>query len=170
MSIYLRAVEPSDVDTLYIWENDESLWPVSLTTTPVSRFQLDEYVRNNASDIYAERQLRLMIVEAETDTTVGTVDITDFNPHDRRAGVGLFIAAPYRRRGYARQALRLIDEYVSRTLGIHQLWAVVAIDNDASLSMLRACGYNSAGRLRSWLLRDGRYVDVVLFQRLYNQG
>lgn len=168
MPIYLRAVEPSDVDMLYRWENDESLWRVSLTSAPMSRFQLDEYARNYVADIYSERQLRLMMVEAETDEVVGTVDITDFDPHNRRAGIGLFVASPYRRRGYARQALALIDEYVRSTLSIHQLWALVAVDNTASMEMLCRCGFKTSGRLRSWLLREGRYVDVIVLQRLYN--
>ncbi|HAT63056.1 MAG TPA: GNAT family N-acetyltransferase, partial [Flavobacteriaceae bacterium] len=32
--MYLRALEPSDLDFLYQLENDESIWEVSNTTTP----------------------------------------------------------------------------------------------------------------------------------------
>ena len=35
--IRLRALEPSDVDLLYAWENDTSIWDVSSTIIPFSK-------------------------------------------------------------------------------------------------------------------------------------
>jgi len=43
VSISLRAVEPADIDLLYHWENDTSIWKVSNTLTPYSHFQIEEY-------------------------------------------------------------------------------------------------------------------------------
>ena len=34
--ITLRALEPTDLDTLYRWENDTTLWAVSDTVAPYS--------------------------------------------------------------------------------------------------------------------------------------
>ena len=36
-TIYLRAVELSDVDTLYRWENDSTQWATANTHVPYSR-------------------------------------------------------------------------------------------------------------------------------------
>ncbi len=58
-AITLRAVEPTDVDCLYIWENDPSLWPHGSTRAPLSRFQLSEYATGYDADPYSARQLRL---------------------------------------------------------------------------------------------------------------
>ena len=41
-TIRLRAVEPGDVDLMYEWENDCDIWPVSGTTEPFSRHQLEQ--------------------------------------------------------------------------------------------------------------------------------
>ena len=43
-TIRLRAVEPGDVDLMYEWENDYDIWPVSGTTEPFSRHQLERFV------------------------------------------------------------------------------------------------------------------------------
>ena len=32
--LMLRALEPTDLDVLYRWENDEELWHTSATITP----------------------------------------------------------------------------------------------------------------------------------------
>jgi len=36
-NINLRALEPSDLDVLYNWENDTSIWKVSQTIAPFSK-------------------------------------------------------------------------------------------------------------------------------------
>jgi diamine N-acetyltransferase len=37
-TIYLRALEPNDLEFVYAIENDQSIWAVSNTHTPYSRF------------------------------------------------------------------------------------------------------------------------------------
>ena len=46
-TIRLRAVEPGDVDLMYEWENDCDIWPVSGTTEPFSRHQLERFVERH---------------------------------------------------------------------------------------------------------------------------
>ncbi len=51
-SIELRALEPSDIDILYNWENDQKLWHLSNTVAPFSKFILEQYIMNAEQDIY----------------------------------------------------------------------------------------------------------------------
>lgn len=37
-SVYLRALEPEDLEFIYTIENDQNIWEVSNTQTPYSRF------------------------------------------------------------------------------------------------------------------------------------
>ena len=50
-NIYLRALEPEDLEFLYKVENDESVWYVSHTQTPYSRFLIRQYLENAYQDI-----------------------------------------------------------------------------------------------------------------------
>ena len=59
--IILRALEPTDIDALYKWENDPEIWHVSNTCTPYSKYILEKYIENSHLDIYQVKQLRLMI-------------------------------------------------------------------------------------------------------------
>ena len=59
--IRLRAPEPSDLDRMYIWENDPALWPFGSAMAPFSRKQLSDYIESYDGDIFASRQLRLVI-------------------------------------------------------------------------------------------------------------
>ena len=58
-TIFLRALEPEDLDFIYEVENDESIWEVSSTQTPYSRFLIKQYLENANQDIFEAKQLRL---------------------------------------------------------------------------------------------------------------
>ena len=88
--VSLRAMEPEDLDTLYTLENDRTVWGVSATNVPYSRSVLIDYITSSKSDVYADGQVRLM-VDNEEGETVGTVDLTNFDPKHRRAELGIAI-------------------------------------------------------------------------------
>ena len=58
--IWLRAIEPGDVDFIYRMENDPSVWQVGNTLVPYSRFQIEQYALALQHDIFTEKQLRLI--------------------------------------------------------------------------------------------------------------
>ena len=59
--ILLRALEPDDLDFVYQVENNTSIWHLSHTQTPYSRFLIKQYLENAHQDIYEAKQLRLVI-------------------------------------------------------------------------------------------------------------
>lgn len=164
--ISLRPVEPSDLDRMCQWENDSTLWQCGATIAPFSRKLMADYIASYTADIFVDRQLRMMIVDRKTETAVGMLDLYDFDPMNRRAGVGVMVASPYQRRGFGLAAIELAWTYCRRHLGMHQLWVVVACDNDGSLALFRRAGFKSCGSLRSWLRRGDSFVDALILQRL----
>ena len=61
--------------------------------------------------MFADKQLRLMIMRRKDNCTLGTVDITDFVPLHSRGAVGIAVHSNYRQEGYASDALKLLCEY-----------------------------------------------------------
>lgn len=162
--IRLRAMEPEDLDMLYTVENDVKTWDIGTTNVPYSRYTLHDYIANASGDIYTDRQVRLIIENADGEA-VGMVDIVDFDPRHQRAEVGIVIAAAHRRRGYATAALAAIGDYSLRVVHLHQLYAYADSHNEASLRLFQSMGYEVEARLKDWLY-DGRdYHDAVLLRR-----
>ena len=163
----LRAPEKTDVDRIFLWENEPSFFESLPQAAPLSRLQVWEYIENYKADPFATRELRLMFDDQESGQTVGYVDLFDFDPVNRRAGVGIYIDDEYRQKGFGTQALAQIETYAANTLAIHQLWAIVAIDNQPSLALFAKCGFKPAGRLRSWIRRRMQYADALFLQKLF---
>ena len=162
-NITLRALEPSDLEVLYLWENDPDVWRVSGTLAPVSRDRLARFISEQSYDIYATRQMRL-IVDVDG-VMVGSVDIFDFEPLHRRFGVGILIYADeHRRKGYASRVIELIKEYARNTLDLRQIWVTVDEDNSASVALFESCGFVLSARRREWVNRAGVFIDELEYQ------
>lgn len=164
--VTLRACEPGDVDVLYQWENDTSLWGCASTVAPLSRAQLLDYVDHYDGNVFSAGQLRLMVTSTATGTPVGVVDLFDCDPLNRRAAVGILVCRECRGKGYGAQALELVKGYCRSHLGLHQLHCTVAADNEASRALFSDAGFTVSGRLRSWLRRGGRWHDAYLYQAM----
>ena len=166
-TVTLRALEPTDLDTLYRWENDTALWTVSDTAAPYSREALWNYLQQYTGDIYAQRQLRLMITLTSDGTPVGTVDFLYFDPLNNRAELGLFIADEWRGKGLGRQALERLTAYARDHIGLRQLYVFIALDNEVCLKLFEDSGYSRSGILKSWVKRGNTYRDVALLQMIF---
>lgn len=161
----LRALEPEDLDFVHQIENDEDLWELSTTLAPYSRFILKQYLRNVHRDIYEVKQLRLAICKKDSGTLIGMVDLYDFDPKHRRAGIGIIIASTAERgRGYGAEALNLIITYSFTHLEMHQLYANVLEGNDRSTKLFEKMNFEKVGVLKDWKRVRGTYKNEYLYQ------
>lgn len=161
--IRLRAMEPEDLELICEMENDPGEWDISNFTVPYSRYVMKQYMESSQCDMFADKQLRLMVVRLEDNATVGTVDITDFSPLHARGEVGIVIRKEYRGAGYGKDAV-LLCEYAFDFLRMRQLFVHIAVDNEASMRLFTSCGFVSCGVLKDWLCVEGHFKDVALLQ------
>lgn len=167
--ISLRALEPNDIEQMFSWENDTSIWSNGATIAPFSRNLIADYISGYDPDIFKARQLRLMIdlTENGTTLTIGTIDLYDFDPRNRRCGIGILIDPTHRNNGYATRAINITAQYCSIHLGIHQLYAITGVNNLTSCHAFRQASFKIAGRLRSWIRTTHQsYTDAFILQRL----
>jgi diamine N-acetyltransferase len=164
--VYLRALEPSDLELLYQWENSPDVWPVSQTLAPFSKYTLKEFIRHLSQDIYPAKQLRLMVDEQGSQQTVGIVDMFNIDPLNLRAGIGILIIPVFRQKGYASEALQLIINHAFKRLQLHQLYCNVMVNNEASLRLFTRAGFSIVGTKKEWQRTSQGFVDEFMLQRI----
>lgn len=166
-NLLLRAPEPADIDIIFRWENDTRIWNLGNTLAPYSRFAIEQFVLNTDNDIFASKQLRLMIdwhSSGTETTTVGSIDLYDFEPFHKRAGIGILIDESSRRKGFAFEALNLLVEYCFNTLNLHLLYCNIEQSNKESIRLFAKAGFTACGTKKEWLFRDGQWTDELMFQ------
>lgn len=163
-NIKLRALEKEDLNFLYQIENNESFWQVSHTQTPFSKYMLKLYLENAHLDIYQAKQLRLIIEENSTNLQVGMIDLFDFNPKHKRAGIGILIHPDFQEKGYAFEALSLLINYTFTHLDLHQLYANITDDNNKSISLFEKNNFVKTGIKKDWIFTNNNYKNGILYQ------
>ena len=163
-NIKLRALEKEDLNFLYKIENNESFWQVSHTQTPFSKYMLKLYLENAHLDIYQAKQLRLIIEENNTNQQVGMIDLFDFNPKHKRAGIGILIHPDFQEKGYAFEALSLLINYTFTHLDLHQLYANITEDNSKSISLFEKNNFVKTGIKKDWIFTNNNYKSEILYQ------
>lgn len=164
-TIYIRALEPNDLEFIYAIENDLSVWEVSNTQTPYSRFLIKQYLENAHQDIYEAKQLRLAICQDEDYPAIGLIDLFDFDPKNNRAGMGIVIHKDKNRnQSIGTEALKLLIDYSFYHLNLHQLYANIGTQNKASIALFTKFGFENIGVKKDWILVNGNYQDEAIFQ------
>lgn len=169
-TLFLRALEPEDLDFIYEVENDELVWKVSNTQTPYSRFLIRQYLENAHQDIYEAKQLRLVICQNRDFQAVGLIDLFEFDPRNNRAGIGILIRKQeHRNNGIGTEALGLLIQYAFKQLNLHQLYANIDTENVVSSTLFTNFGFQKIGIKKQWNLVNGIYKDEALFQLINQQ-
>ena len=168
LDIHIRPPEPEDIDFILSVENEESNWSVSNTYIPFSRFAVEQYVLNADHDLFSSGQLRMIIESKESKEMLGCIDLFEFDPLVRKAGVGILIQPEHQHKGYASLALEKIIHLAFDSLGLHQLCCLVHPDNSGSIKLFESHGFEQNGVRKDWAFYDGKFHDLNFYQ-LINQ-
>lgn len=163
--IKLRALEPEDLELLYNWENNSSIWGHSNTLAPYSKFVLRSYLENAHKDIFEQKQVRFMIELTKEKKAIGTIDLFDIDFYNLRAGVGILIAeSSDRNSGYAGNALDLLIKYAFTHLDLYQLYCNISTDNTYSIQLFESKQFKISGKKKGWIKSNGHMKDVFFLQ------
>lgn len=166
--IILRAPELSDLDQIQAWENNQELWYLSNTLLPFSRFAIEQYILNEQEDIFSKKQARFIISVANKNEnkleSVGAIDLFDFDPKNRRAGIGILIDEKHRKKGYANMALAQLIDYGFKVLNLHQLYCSILASNTDSINLFERQHFSIIGVKREWVLYNNEWQDEYLLQ------
>lgn len=164
-TIALRCAEPEDARRIYRWENDRTVWRVSGTYVPYTQFQIEQFLLNN-NDLFSQKQLRLMIDLNDSGTSIGCLDLYDYDPINEHISIGILIDKGYRRQGYAHAALALCLDYLFHDLMLHQAFCVIDELNVESQQLFEKQGFALCGRHKEWIKTAEGFLDELEYQRV----
>jgi diamine N-acetyltransferase len=165
MPVYLRALEPEDLELLYTIENAPELWAVNNNLEPYSHFALRKYIAEQPNDIYQSGSLRLIVCRSEDHKAIGIVDLYEFSPVHNRAEVGIALLQEERKKGLGVAALKALETYARKILRLRMLYAYISEENNVeSKNCFRSAGYQPIAVLPAWHYNGEFYENVCFFQ------
>ena len=110
----------------------------------------------------------LLVAVDETGSVVGWAGMSAYRPRACYAGIGevsVYLAGGARAKGIGRQLLRgLVD--VARERGYWKLLSRIFLFNTASRALCRSLGFREVGVYEKHGQLEGRWLDVVIVERL----
>ena len=159
----LRAVEPEDAQTFHRWNRNSErgraldfLWP------PTSLASVEAWV-----DAQSRRRLEddsfHWVMESDAGEPVGSISTHHADRRNGTFGYGVDVAPEHRRRGHAREAIRLVLGYYFDELRYQKVTVPVHGDNAASIALHEALGFLREGVHRRMMYSGGRFIDVLWY-------
>lgn len=134
-NIFLREMQIGDELPIYKWENDSENWEFGDTNKPFTKEEVIDFV-NTPQNLLLNEQLRLMICLKTTKKAVGCIDLFEFNPQTKQAGVGILIGEKLQRnKGVANEALQQLATYCNDELKLNQLFCNISPNNTRSIRL-----------------------------------
>ena len=97
------------------------------------------------------------------DTAIGIFQVRSLEGSFDTAEWGFAIGSPFWGTGVFQDGAELVLEFAFETLGVHRLEARCAVQNGRGNGALLKVGATQEGILRKSFLKDGRYLDQILY-------
>ena len=160
--VTLRDLRLSDAPSLLaMLATDEVARFISPPPTTVEGFE--RFIAWTHRERAAGRYACFAVVVDGTDTAVGLFQVRQLELGWATAEWGFALGSPYWGTGVFIDGAHLVVDFAFETIGVHRLEARAAVQNGRGNGALRKVGAVQEGVLRKSFLRNGEYLDQVLW-------
>jgi ribosomal-protein-alanine N-acetyltransferase len=161
-TVVLREMRVADAPSLF----------ALLTTEEVARFispppstveGFEKFIEWAARQRAVGAYVCFAVTIGGSDTAVGIFQIRSTEPGFGTAEWGFALGSPFWGRGIFQEGAALVMEFAFETIGVHRLEARAAVKNGRGNGALRKIGAVQEGLLRKSFLRNGEYLDQMLW-------
>lgn len=165
-ALQLLPLAPLDaVEFLTLMQDPEvARWRAEPPPTTLDGVQA--WVRGRVEDMESGRSAGWTVRTAVGGELAGFVTLHHLDGVHGNAEVGFWVDPAHRRQGVARTSVDVVSRFAFQALGLHRIALIHAIDNPASCSVARSCGYALEGTTRGSHVLQRRHVDEHLHARI----
>ena len=163
--VTLRELRRSDAPSLH----------ATLTTDEVARFinpppmtvaGFEKFIAWTHRERAAGNYVCFGVVPEGSENAIGLFQVRSLEPGFGTAEWGFILGQSFWGSGLFKAGARLVLDFAFKTLGVHRLEARAAVQNGRGSGALRKLGAVQEGILRRSFLRNGTYLDQLLWSIL----
>jgi diamine N-acetyltransferase len=158
--VTLRALETTDIEAFHAFVNDVDTHVLSddEAFVPLARQQVEK----NVEKMLSEDEIIPMVIEADG-KLIGTCGIHHIDLHSRTCSFGIAISdTSYRGKGYGRDTVEVLLDYVFRLRDFRKIWLTVYADNEQAIRSYKSLGFVQEGLQKEHVYNRGEYKDWVI--------
>lgn len=155
----LRKVEMRDAPELYKLQQDKEI-KKNFMSIPKNISEVKKHILQ----IKKSKKQRHFVIEINN-KVAGEIEISDVVPH-HKAKLIYWLAKQYRGKGIMTKVVTIFTEHVFREYKIKRIYSYVRTFNKPSARVLEKVGYKSEGILKKNKLKNGKYLDDMLWAKV----
>lgn len=160
----LRAWRSDDLPALTRLRNDVALQAQLLTRVRGnSSAQVQQWLQERST---AAGSLLWILADRHSDQALGFLQLTGMDGFDRRAELGICLMPEAQGAGRGREALAAALPYLQSSWGLRKVSLKVRHDNAPAIRCYEHLGFERCGLLREDIFLEGRWLDVVLMEKV----
>ena len=162
--ITLRPIELKDNKEVFFYRSDAETnkyqgW------TPKSIKEIDEFISKNPKEFnISETWFQLVILENVSKTIIGDVGIHFIDKE--QCEIGITLAKKHHSKGFAKEALKAVIDYLFNTLNKHRIITSIDPRNVNSLKLVEALELRKEAHFKKSLFFKGEWVDDIIYATL----
>ena len=144
-------------------------WEPSWDASSCTRRAYLRYFKNSNYLANMDRAYSFLIFKIDDKTLLGGINIGNVRRGvSQSASLGYWIGEKYSRKGYMKEALKLLIPSLFVDLRLNRIEAATLEENIASKNLLKKIGFKKEGVLRKYLKINGTWRDHILYGLLEN--
>lgn len=164
--VHLRRADERDIRMAQALSADPYVPRIGSLPLSATEAQTREWVDRQRGSVERGAGFSFTIVETRSDTPVGNCGVWLRELSHGRASAGYAVAPPYRGRGLAADALRVLTGFAASLPGLYRIELCIEPWNSASVRTAEAAGYAREGLMRSHQWIGGQRRDMLLYARV----
>ncbi len=167
-TICLRPPEARDLPFFVGLRNDLAL-QLSLMAVPRPNppAKVAAWLEQRADDPHGAF---FVIADAQTGDAAGFVQLTQIDTLHGTAELGICLAGTAQGRGFAAEAMRLLEQYARQVFNLRKFVLRVLQGNQRAVSFYDRIGFRRVGTLQQHHYQDGAHHDVLIMEKGLTAG
>lgn len=160
--LFFREITKEDViDMFEIYSDPETArfdWYYPIESMDKAREIID-----NFQEAYDEKEeITWGVVKKDDNKLIGYCCLGDFEEGPRSCEIGYGFNREYWNKGYGTEAVNVLVKYAFEEMNINRIAGTVTLGNDASIKLLKKCGFQQEGIFRQRTFMKGKFIDDVI--------
>lgn len=103
------------------------------------------------------------ITDAQTGERLGAIGYNNYISKFNKAEIGYWLLPEFWRKGYIREALTAVINYLQTELKIHRIESIIEVGNDDSIKVMEKFGFEYEGTMRDCEIKNGKYISLMMY-------
>jgi RimJ/RimL family protein N-acetyltransferase len=159
--VTLRTVESEDVPFLQRSVEPEIRYPLGNPVRNREQFDLSDEDGTDRFIVCLEKDASPSQPDENDVRRIGNVNLSDADY--KRPELGYWLVPEVHDKGYGKEAVALVVEYVFQQYDTPAVGAEAYDYNDASRGLLESLGFTEEGRRRKFMFVEGQHRDMVQY-------